>query len=170
MFSSPKERSRYCKLLCERIQQLGKTEHDEIYKKISDNGIEYTQNKNGVFINLSSVSDEVLKEVNEFVQFCMNNKTELDAYENYIHECKLSTAIKQPVHVNDTSIIVPVNHEESLQNKFLDDVEELFTEVQSDNRFVHMKKKYARRRAQWSTAYTDNSTDATLVEEPYPMN
>lgn len=71
------------------VNELQLTEHIEIFKIISKNETTYSKNNNGVFINISSLSEEMLEEINSFIVFCLKNKKELDAYEKKMQECKV---------------------------------------------------------------------------------
>jgi hypothetical protein len=77
------------KALMERIGTLGTTEHAEIFRILKRHSIPHTQNKNGIFINVTSVPDEVVKEVADFVAFCFHNNKELEEYEKNLNQCKL---------------------------------------------------------------------------------
>lgn len=76
--------------LSDKIASLSKTEHDEIFKILQHNNISYTSNKNGVFFNISKVSDEVCQQLQQFVVFCSENKIHLDEYDKRMNECKNS--------------------------------------------------------------------------------
>lgn len=83
------------KVLFEKINLMTKTEHEEIFKIIRDKNadLNYSKNKNGVFLNLSSLSDETIHDVNNFVTYCINNKKELDEYDKKINECKINNSL-----------------------------------------------------------------------------
>ena len=83
------------KVLFEKINLMTKTEHEEIFKIIRDKNsdLNYSKNKNGVFLNLSSLSDETIHDVNNFVTYCINNKKELDDYDKKINECKINNSL-----------------------------------------------------------------------------
>ena len=85
------------KALYDRINTLSSTEHEEILKIVKSHGITCSQNKNGIFFNLSAVNDDVVKEIDNFVVYCMSNKQELDEYDKIINECKMSNHLKMPV-------------------------------------------------------------------------
>ena len=70
----------------QQIQELGHTEHDEIFKIFVNNDVEYTKNNNGIFVNLSIVNDAVLDTLATFVSFCMQNKAQLDEYDKAINQ------------------------------------------------------------------------------------
>lgn len=85
--------NRMRKQLIEKISELSSTEHDEIFKTIKDYmpDCNFTSNTNGFFFNTSSFSDELLHRIELFVNFCLENKKELDEYEKKLKECKLKT-------------------------------------------------------------------------------
>lgn len=76
------------KRLMEKVNELGSTEHMEIYKIIVDHQVPTTENKNGVFFNLTTLPKETYEKIEEFVQYCFDNKKELDMYDQKLHECK----------------------------------------------------------------------------------
>ena len=82
--------NKYRKILFEKINNLSTTEHEEIYKMISNYNVEFTQNKNGIFFNISNVDDRLIEEINKFVFYCMGNKTILDEYDKKLNECKIN--------------------------------------------------------------------------------
>lgn len=77
------------KSIANRIGSLSPTEHDEIYKIITNHGVAVTHNKNGAFVNLAVVPDNVMSEISDFVEFCLANKESLDAYDKRMSECKI---------------------------------------------------------------------------------
>jgi hypothetical protein len=76
------------KRLLEKINTLGQTEHLEILKIVNANGVQTTENKNGVFFNMTSLSPDAFRVVEEFVNYCYDNKLELDKYDQKMHACK----------------------------------------------------------------------------------
>jgi hypothetical protein len=82
------------KQLLNEINKLNATAHEEIYKILKSNGISFTQNKNGVFFNMSIVPNDILYQVEQFVIYCLNNKQELDEYDKKINECKLNNTFE----------------------------------------------------------------------------
>ena len=61
----------------EQSKLLQKTEHIEIFKIIDKNGDDYTTNENGVFIALNKLKPETLKQITQFIEFCLDNKSKL---------------------------------------------------------------------------------------------
>ena len=67
------------KSLKEKIEALEKTEHQEILKIIKRYECKFTENNNGVFINMNKLSDDVIKEIESFLIFSSeNNKMLVD--------------------------------------------------------------------------------------------
>ena len=82
------------KQIIDRINQLSRTEHEEILKLINDTvAPSYTQNRNGIFINFKALPDDLIKQIDDFVHFCFQNKVKLDEYDIRINECKLNNTI-----------------------------------------------------------------------------
>ena len=57
------------KLLRDNISLLHETEHLEIFKIIKQDTDKYSENKNGIFINLSKLNYLTLKKNSRFCQF-----------------------------------------------------------------------------------------------------
>jgi hypothetical protein len=81
------------KIIFDRINSLSSTEHEEIFKIIRQHNVVYSQNKNGIFFNLSNLTDDVVKNIDEFVSYCMSNKKDLDEYDKILNECKINNNI-----------------------------------------------------------------------------
>ena len=69
-------------IIKERIEQLNKFHQVEILKllKISDNTT-LNENKNGVFINLTSLSDKVIFELEKYLEYVDKQETQLGEIE-----------------------------------------------------------------------------------------
>lgn len=88
------------KQLFEKINSLSTTEHDEIYRIIVGHNVNVSKNKNGVFFNLSSLNDEILDKINQFVNYCVSNKQHLDEYDKKLNECKFNNKYAKVVNMN----------------------------------------------------------------------
>lgn len=103
----PRYTNKHKKQLFEKIDSLSKTEHEEIYKILKDfsmkseeSSIKFSKNKNGIFFNLSDIADELYDELDKFVQYCTNNKKDLDDYDKRINECKINNNFTNIIHLN----------------------------------------------------------------------
>lgn len=72
----------------QKVQELGTTEHEEIFKILKMREVEYSINKNGVFVNLTHITDDLFHMLNNFVTFCLDNKATLDEYDKAIIDRK----------------------------------------------------------------------------------
>jgi hypothetical protein len=90
------------KALSDQIMQLGNPEHEEIYKIICTHHINHTKNKNGIFFDMSVLSDQTISAIEHFVKYCIDNKKELDDYDQKLQECKMNK--------NISSLIAPEKH------------------------------------------------------------
>lgn len=72
------------------IEKMDKTVQLEVLKIIKSNEEMYSENKNGIFINLSEVSDKTMKELDEYVCYINTQEQHINIIENqkqhYKHE------------------------------------------------------------------------------------
>ena len=68
------------KQLIKDISKLKKIEHIEIFKIFKKDNIKYTENSNGIFINISKIPDETLNKVKKFLSFYNKNNKNLNDY------------------------------------------------------------------------------------------
>jgi hypothetical protein len=181
------------KLLMQRIQELGETEHEQIFKMLTAEGIDHTRNCNGVFFNLSAVPDELVSKVSNFVAFCHSNKTDLDEYDKRLNECKYNNVHNNCDGGTTTTTIVaaspprpaaaavvrtrglegPAPAKTPAAPSSLDDAGRAWDAASLDKKaenakFVQAKKKYAKRRGpDKKVDATVDLTTNTLVAEPY---
>lgn len=76
-----------------KIDNLSENEIIEIFKIIKDNNEKYSTNKNGIFINLSTLKKNTIQEISNFLYFCDNNNKVIDKedierakYKDMIHD------------------------------------------------------------------------------------
>ena len=72
------------KSLKEKIESLEKTEHQEVLKIIKKYECKYTENNNGVFINMNKLTDNVIEEIESFLLFSDENNKMLVKRENIL--------------------------------------------------------------------------------------
>jgi|SaaInlStandDraft_2_1057019.scaffolds.fasta_scaffold66061_1 hypothetical protein len=61
------------KELKEKINTLDNYEHLEILKIIIKNDVKFTENSNGVFVNMNKLDEKSLDEIKSFLSFINNN-------------------------------------------------------------------------------------------------
>jgi hypothetical protein len=73
-----------------KIEKLDKNESIEIFKIIHKNQINYSQNNNGIFIDLSCLNDQSLIEIRAFLDFIEENKKHIHEIENKMKQNKIT--------------------------------------------------------------------------------
>jgi hypothetical protein len=61
------------KELRDTISELDACEQVEVLKIIEKNKIKYTENKNGVFINMNKLNNKTIEELDKFIVYIRNN-------------------------------------------------------------------------------------------------
>jgi hypothetical protein len=69
------------KLLRDNIELLPEFHQIEILRILHSNHITFSENKNGVFVNLSYVNYDVIHKINEYVTFVNKQETQLCEFE-----------------------------------------------------------------------------------------
>jgi len=69
------------KNLVNDIASLSEYEHEEIYKIVRKAKSRYSENSNGIFINISLLEPDVLIDINNFVRYCKNKNAEINRME-----------------------------------------------------------------------------------------
>jgi len=64
-----------------KVDNLSENEVTEIFKIIKNNNEKYSTNKNGIFINLSTLKKNTIQEICNFLFFCDNNNKAIDEEE-----------------------------------------------------------------------------------------
>lgn len=67
--------------LNKKIQSLDKCIHIEIFKIFKKHNVPYSENKNGIFINLSEVKENVIEEIKKHLEYIQEQEKELNIIE-----------------------------------------------------------------------------------------
>lgn len=170
--------NRQRKMLRDKINKLSQTEHDEIFKILKNNEVRFTQNKNGVFFDISFLSLEVALEVERFVDFCTNNQVELDEYDKQINECKmnncfdrlknsvpLTSAITSNVVLDDWQGLLQETRSNEKIAAFVSLLENSCDKLcvkRANTKFINAKKKYSKK------TIMDKKNDTDLYDNLTP--
>lgn len=183
--------NRYKRQLLDKINKLSNTEHEEIFKILCEANVSFTPNKNGVFFNLSMIDDEVVKNIEQFVSFCLKNKTELDEYDKKLNECKLnknyegiiSNSCDNKIQGSLSDILniknqnkerndwAKVINENQSKDKLINLVEMLESNLEklhkkrTNTKFINAKKRYSRKLISDKKIEIDVMSE--LIEEEY---
>jgi hypothetical protein len=71
------------KQLLEDMKILSKVEYEEIFRIIKRYGVDYSENSNGIFFDLTHLSEEVFQKMATFLEFC---KTQRNSEKERLHE------------------------------------------------------------------------------------
>ena len=76
--------------LCERIENLNSSHHVAIASILKEEGnIKMNETTNGLMINMSLVSGEVIQKIERFLDFIAKQENSIQAFESQKEECKL---------------------------------------------------------------------------------
>jgi len=59
------------KRFLEDLKLLSKTEHEHIFSLLKEDSIDFSENSNGVFFDVSKINNEVFLKLQTYMQFCM---------------------------------------------------------------------------------------------------
>ena len=146
--------------LLEKIDHLGSTEHMEILRIINEHNVPLTENNNGVFFNMTTLDPKVYTIIEDFVNYCYENKRELDKYDQKLHECKffnkstfaMQYSVNEPRDKKDTALnlmdVVERTGTTDKMNEFIAKLcssNEKVTSKRNSGRFMLCKKKFMKR-------------------------
>lgn len=168
--------NKFRKTLFEKINGMTKTEHEEIFKIIRTNNsnTSYSKNKNGVFFNMSTLDNPVIEKIDNFVNYCMNNKKELDDYDKKINECKINNNLVHIIPRGLEDVTRPLaqqedwatvtNEPKSIQ-KITQFIEKLMSDYEKigkkkiNQKFSNAKKKYSKKACVERKFETEDNTE-----------
>lgn len=131
-----------CKKLVATIQQLEKTEVEELFKMLHVNGCRYTTNNHGVFMNLSWLTDDILQKIETYVAFCVRSKSEVQRYESLCDVLNKNIQA-QPKHAmlksGQDALSATPNNSAVIQEK-----KTTASRVSSSMKFYLLKKRFAK--------------------------
>lgn len=99
------------------ILQLEKTHHLKIFNIILKNNIKYSENRNGIFINLNKVSLDTILEIKNYINYINVQEKNISNFENIKNEFKKDffTNIKKEDKDNKNNNLV-VNEKKNVKS------------------------------------------------------
>lgn len=73
-------------VLKEQIENLDAFHHNKILKVLVKNNIKYSENRNGIFVNMNSFNKNTVKEIENTLQYIKNQEKSLQDIENIKEE------------------------------------------------------------------------------------
>jgi len=145
-----------CKYIQSNISKLCQTEIDEIFKILYKNNSTYTQNNNGIFVNLNWVDPGILKQIHDYISFCLTSQTEINKYE--IMKNMINDSMINREKSDEKNSLVYSN----TSNVSINTVKQ--SKISSSMKFYLLKKKYLKH-----NAYVSNNINNVLNHEEYVL-
>jgi len=70
------------KFIRDKIEKLDKNNHIDILRLLVKNDVFINENKNGVFINLTDLSNDIIGDMEKYIDYVSEQKIDLDYIEN----------------------------------------------------------------------------------------
>jgi hypothetical protein len=58
----------------ENLKILVKSEYEEVFRILKRNKVEYTENSNGIFFDVSLLTETAFEQLEEYMNFCLQNR------------------------------------------------------------------------------------------------
>uniref|UniRef100_A0A6C0AP43 NET domain-containing protein n=1 Tax=viral metagenome TaxID=1070528 RepID=A0A6C0AP43_9ZZZZ len=58
----------------ENLKILVKSEYEEVFRILKKHKVEYTENSNGIFFDVSLLSETAFEQLEEYMKFCLSNR------------------------------------------------------------------------------------------------
>lgn len=66
------------KQMFESMKVLVKPEQEEVFRILRKMKEQYTENSNGIFFDLTLLSDSTIQQIQEYIDFCLKTRHEMD--------------------------------------------------------------------------------------------
>ncbi len=78
------------KILKEKLQYLSKFHQIEVFKILKENKVEYTENRNGIFVNMNALDEPIISLLNEYLNYVEKQQDHLELIEKQKEQYKQS--------------------------------------------------------------------------------
>lgn len=73
------------KRLYDEIKKFNRTEQEELFRILKRENEDLSENRNGIFFDLTTIKETTLNKIKEWIQFCKKNTSEFEEREKEIH-------------------------------------------------------------------------------------
>ncbi len=80
------------KLFLEELKKLVIVEQEEIFRILKKNNCDYSENSNGVFFDLSKLTQEAFSQMKSFLSFCQANRKNFEIRDREMEDSRLNLA------------------------------------------------------------------------------
>ena len=77
-------------VLRDKIQALDQFHQIGIFKILNTYDVKYTENRNGIFVNMNELDDEIIKKIEKYLHYVSTQQNQLDVVEQQKEQYKLS--------------------------------------------------------------------------------
>lgn len=118
-----------------KSKQFTRFEHIEIFKILKDKNIKYSENSNGIFVNLNYLDKNILDHIFNFIYFCASNKEKLNV--EFQKREKIKQIVNQNTNknINNKKIFQEKDNDKNYNDFMCDDYE-----VNIDNNETYYKE------------------------------
>ena len=154
------------KKLIEICKNLSKLEYLEIFNIIKEDKCQYSENKNGYFINLLNVTENTIDKISNFINYIKNKKEELILYDEIITETKKNINENNDVILNEFNKTVVIDNiykdeyeEEVVDNydNYLDFSSDEDNDLENKINLKKKKVKYSGKKAKMTKSIRDSN-------------
>jgi Leucine-rich repeat (LRR) protein len=92
------------KFIITSSKDFNKFEHIEIFKILKIYHIKYSENSNGIFVNLNYLTENIINKIIHFISFCHNNKETLNLELFKRNELKKIVNVENMKHLHNNII------------------------------------------------------------------
>ena len=78
------------KKMLDEFKKLVKSEQEQIFTILKKHKIEFSENTNGVFFDMSRVSNAAFDDMKNFIVFCQANRTEFEVRDRALESSRLN--------------------------------------------------------------------------------
>ena len=127
-----------------KVNKLSNIQQNEIFNIIKKNNINYTCNKNGIFIDITKINDDLVNEILDYMKFIESNDIRLDRIET-----EYTKYYNNRNNVNNIYKIINFKEFENLNTKNIEKIIETINKNKNNKKECHLKftntmKKYNR--------------------------
>ena len=98
--------------LKEKMEKLNVTQQVDIVRILMDHNIKFSENSNGIFINLTNLSEDEIEEIKKYIQYISDQEANLITIENMKKEYKKNFFMDNSKNNEESS-----EHSQSLPQK-----------------------------------------------------
>ena len=61
-----------------KIEKMNLIHHVKIFQIVKNHGIDYSENRNGIFFNMNLFNDDCINDINEYIKYVYKQEDKLD--------------------------------------------------------------------------------------------